>query len=401
MSAPKISLSDARRVDLDWVRIAAFGLLIFYHVGMLYVSWGFHIKSDHRLTWLEPAMLLVNPWRLSLLFLVSGAATRFMLGKYALGSLVCARTARLLIPVVFGMLVIVPPQSYDQILESVGYRAGFLDFYMKHYLAFGPQFCPTPCILLPTWNHLWFVVYLWVYTVALSGLLLLWPSFASTAGGLAGRLTGVWLLLVPCGVFAAWRLVLYPAFPSTHALFGDWYNHADYATAFLIGFLLARQEEAWRDMERLRWPALAAATAFFAAFLALRAGAGVSLMSSHGLTVSGRTAYGCYQWLAMVGVLGFARRWFTADNPLRRYLTDAVFPYYIVHQTAIIMIAHALRGRGWSAATESSIVISGTALSCIVTYEIVRRIAFLRPLFGLRLKDRHVTVKAGSQAISS
>ncbi|MFX8601262.1 hypothetical protein ABTL95_20665, partial [Acinetobacter baumannii] len=81
-------------------------------------------------------------------FLVSGAATRFMLGKYALGSLVGARTARLLIPVVFGMLVIVPPQSYDQILESVGYRAGFMDFYMKHYLAFGPQFCPTPCILL-------------------------------------------------------------------------------------------------------------------------------------------------------------------------------------------------------------------------------------------------------------
>jgi hypothetical protein len=37
-----------RRVDLDWVRIGAFGLLIFYHVGMLYVSWGFHIKSASR-----------------------------------------------------------------------------------------------------------------------------------------------------------------------------------------------------------------------------------------------------------------------------------------------------------------------------------------------------------------
>jgi hypothetical protein len=39
-----------RRIDLDWVRISAFGLLILYHVGMLYVSWPFHIKSEHRIT---------------------------------------------------------------------------------------------------------------------------------------------------------------------------------------------------------------------------------------------------------------------------------------------------------------------------------------------------------------
>jgi uncharacterized membrane protein YcfT len=103
-----ITRAAERRIDLDWVRIAAFGLLIFYHVGMLYVSWGFHIKSAHRITALEPLMLVLNPWRLALLFLVSGVATRFMLGKYAL---VRSRSARLMIPLVFGMLVIVPPQA--------------------------------------------------------------------------------------------------------------------------------------------------------------------------------------------------------------------------------------------------------------------------------------------------
>src|SRR6202023_1689548 len=122
-------------------RIAAFGFLIFYHVGMLYVSWGFHIKSAHRITALEPLMLVLNPWRLELLFLVSGAATRFMLGKYTIGPLLRSRSYRLLIPLIFGMLVIVPPQAYDQIVESLGYPAGFPDFYARHYFAFGPQFC--------------------------------------------------------------------------------------------------------------------------------------------------------------------------------------------------------------------------------------------------------------------
>jgi len=69
-------------------------MLIFYHVGMLYVSWGFHIKSAHRITALEPLMLVLKPWRLALLFLVSGAATRFMLQKYRIGPLLRSRSTR-------------------------------------------------------------------------------------------------------------------------------------------------------------------------------------------------------------------------------------------------------------------------------------------------------------------
>ena len=129
------------------MRIGAFGLLIFYHVGMLYVSWGFHIKSVHRIAALEPLMLVLNPWRLSLLFLVSGVATRFMLRKYALAPLLRSRTARLLIPLIFGMLVIVPPQAYDQIVEALGYPAGFVDFYLN------ALFCLRRAVLPKTLHH--------------------------------------------------------------------------------------------------------------------------------------------------------------------------------------------------------------------------------------------------------
>lgn len=385
MSAPHQSSTGDRRIDLDWVRIGAFGLLIFYHVGMLYVSWGFHIKSVHRLTWLEPVMLVLNPWRLSLLFLVSGVATRFMLGKYSRWALLRARSTRLLIPLIFGMLVVVPPQSYDQVVESVGYSGGFLDFYLQHYLAFAVQFCPGPCIVLPTWNHLWFVVYLWTYTAALLGLLAAWLSLSERLGaGLAKLLRGPWLLILPALLFATWRLVLFPVFPSTHALIGDWYNHADYATAFLIGFLLAREDIVWAELERLRWAATAIAAGLFALFVLVRAGLVPVSMIKPGAGI----AYGCYQWLAMAAVLGHARRHLKADGPVRRYLTDAIFPYYIVHQTAIIMIAHALRGSGLSAGLEAATIIGGTVLACVLTYEVVRRISWLRPLFGLRMEPK-------------
>ena len=256
-------------------------------------------------------------------------------------------------------------------------------------MAFGAQFCPHPCIVLPTWNHLWFVVYLWVYTMALIGVLVLWPTGADWLGRkLAGVLAGPRLLIVPCLLFAAWRLVLFPAFPSTHALFGDWYNHADHATAFLIGFLLAKQEGIWRELDRRRRMALLAATACFSAFILVRAGL---FAPSPALKWAAASAYGCYQWLAIAAVLGFARRYFTADSPARRYLTDAIFPYYIVHQTAIIVIAYQLHDSGLSAGIEACLVIFGTALTCVTTYEVVRRIAWLRPLFGLRAMPRRLT----------
>jgi peptidoglycan/LPS O-acetylase OafA/YrhL len=383
MSTPQQASNPERRVDLDWVRILAFGLLIFYHVGMLYVSWGFHIKSEHRLTWLEPVMLLLNPWRLSLLFLVSGVASRIMLGKYRLAAFARARSVRLLVPLAFGMLVIVPPQSYLQIVESLGYPAGFADYYLQHYLSFSAQFCPSPCIEQPTWNHLWFVVYLWVYTLALAGVLSVWPAAADWSGKrLAVALTGRWLIVLPCILFAAWRLFLWPIFPSTHALFGDWYNHADYATSFLIGFLLAREGGVWSNIERQRWAALLLAAGCFTVFILIYAGL---LPRSPMLRWLAGSAYGCYQWIAMVAVLGFARRHLTADGPVRRYLTDAIFPFYIVHQTAIIVIAHALRGSGLPAGSEAAVVVAGTALTCLVSYEIAWRIGWLRPLFGLRM----------------
>ena len=154
-----------RRYDLDWVRIGAFMLLIFYHVGMYYVTWDFHVKSPHASSTIEPLMMLTSPWRLSLLFLVSGVATAYLLAR-AKGNFMRSRSVRLLIPLLFGMAVIVPPQSYLEVVEKVSYKGSFAQFYRLYITGFH-GFCREDCLIMPTWNHLWFVAYLWVYTLVL------------------------------------------------------------------------------------------------------------------------------------------------------------------------------------------------------------------------------------------
>jgi hypothetical protein len=229
------------------------------------------------------------------------------------------------------------------------------------------------------------VAYLWVYTIALGGVLLVAPSLVRRAEqAMAPILSGGLLFVLPAALLAAYRLLLLPRFPQTHALSGDWYNRAPYGTVFLFGFLVARANSVWFAFSRFRWHAVVAAAAIFVSGLVLRHPYGPGQPLPLALKIYAGIAYGCYQWLCIVAVLGFARRWLNRDGAARRYLTDAVFPYYIVHQTAIILIAHQLRGLGLPASIEAAIVVSGTLASCAATYEIVRRVGMLRPLFGLK-----------------
>src|SRR5688500_8536477 len=182
-----------RRHDLDWVRVCAFGLLVLYHVGMYYVSWDWHIKSPGASEALEPFMLLSSPWRLSLLFMVSGAASAFLLAKMPKGFL-GSRSWRLLLPLLVGMVLIVPPQSYYEVLDS-GYPGGYHDGYLAfwgRYLSADQTFGDNDgCLLLPTWNHLWFVAYLWVYTAVLWAVTRLMPNACRRLGEwLGGPLSG-------------------------------------------------------------------------------------------------------------------------------------------------------------------------------------------------------------------
>jgi glucans biosynthesis protein C len=371
-----------RRHDLDWVRIAAFGLLILYHIGMYYVSWGWHIKSPQAGPALEPLMLMSSPWRLSLLFLVSGAATAFLLGKQEKGFL-GARSWRLLVPLLFGMLVVVPPQSYYEVVEKAGIELGWAAFY-KLYLA-GELCRGDECLITPTWNHLWFVAYLWVYTCLLWLLLRFAPKFMGRLNRVAGaRLSGLGVLVWPLLWLLLARVLLVGHFGSTHALVDDWYNHAQYFSAFMLGFLVARAEAVWDALQRLRWPALlltVGAWAFIAwYFTTYRDGT----PPPEALRYLQRVVWAVQQWCAIIAVLGFARQLRPTDSPVLRYLSQAVFPVYILHQTLIIVIAWQLRPLALATPVEGPLLVVGTLAGCFVGYELVRRVALLRPLFGLK-----------------
>jgi len=381
----------ARRYDLDWVRIGAFLLLILYHTGMYYVTWDWHVKSPHASAAIEPLMLLTSPWRLSLLFLVSGVATGYLLERQGVRGFLGRRSVRLLVPLVFGMLVIVPPQSYLEVVEKVQYAGSYAEFLGLYVTAY-QGFCRDgDCLILPTWNHLWFVAYLWVYTLLLYGLVRAAPgSVPRLRAWIERRFVGLGVLLWPIVYVAAARMLLAVRFPSTHALVDDWYNHAVYVPVFLLGFALVGARAPWQSVERLRWHALGLAVlgwAFLSVWHGLY-GDGTVPLPSVGFRRIWQLVFSAQMWLAIVAVLGFARRHLCRDTAARRYLTTAIFPVYILHQTVIVVAAHALQPVGLDPLLEGVLLVLVTVALCFLGYEAIRRVTVLRPLFGLAFSPR-------------
>jgi glucans biosynthesis protein C len=103
-------------------------------------------------------------------------------------------------------------------------------------------------------------------------------------------------------------------------------------------------------------------------------------------------AYSTMQWCAIVAVLGFGYRHLNVDNAWRRYLTEAVFPLYILHQTLILVLAHAVARWALPPAAEAALLMVATLALGLLGYEAVRRVNWLRPLFGLkRMAPRRAT----------
>ncbi|WP_332770058.1 acyltransferase family protein [Phenylobacterium sp.] len=378
------SVSSERRPDLDWIRVGAFFLLILYHVGMFYVPWDFHVKSPHPVEWLQPLMWLTNPWRLTLLFLVSGAATRFMADKLSAGDLAKARTARLLPPILLAVFVIVPPQTYYEIVEKLAYAGSFAEFYGKYVTASGHWRPGGEPLITPTYNHMWFVVYLFLYSLILAAALKWGRGVVATLDRGVERVLDGWGLLVwPVLVLVVLRATLFPMFEVTHALIDDWYNHAVSFGVFLLGFLIAKSEVLKARFIALRWPALLLAMASYGAYAAL----GWFLPDTDEITtgeIARQTAFALDQWFAIAAVLGFGGKHLTRGGPVLTYLTLGVFPFYIVHQTFIVVAGHYLARLGLNQALEAAILVAGTFAACFATYELVRRVNLLRPLFGLK-----------------
>ena len=377
-------MAPERRHDLDALRVLAVLVLLAYHASRPFDLEPWHVKSDAASVVVQLLGGVFTPWRLPLLFMVSGAGTFFALRRRTAGAYARERLTRLGVPLVAGMLIVVPPQVYvERISRWMPNRQSPRDF-DGSFLAFYPHVFEG---IYPhgnfSWHHLWFLVYLLVFSlVALP--LFRWLRAGGPArarlGPLLERPGVVWL---PALGLAVLHVALRGAFPPTNALVGDWWNLAHYFLVFVLGYALLTDETFCAAAVRRRH----VAAALFVALTALRIGLVVTLppAAPYSATyVLMLTLRGVLEWAALLAVLGYAHRHLTRPSPLLRWGGDRVYPFYVWHQTVIVVLAYWVL-RWWvpDGVQYLGLLAGGFALTLLLC-ALVERTWLTRLLFGMR-----------------
>jgi glucan biosynthesis protein C len=382
--------AKVRLHELDGLRVAVFGLLILYHTGMLYVAgWDWHYKSQYKSEILANVMLWSNQWRMSLLFFISGAALALFFSTSSGWQATAKRLSYILLPLLFGMLVVVVPQVYIEakskhIIEHLDYW----DFWYAYLDQTSAEFANHKTLgqLHLTWNHLWYLPYLLIYSlIAALGYPLLRCKFAQQAWcWLVPRITLWQVILIPILGFYINGAFLYEDHPVTHNLVEDWFNHGRSFLSFALGFSLVKIPRLWHSLKNHSWHLLIIAAASYV--YTLFSYNGGSLGDGKFLQEFNGFLWSANSWLWILCATAWGQKWFTQGHWFIRYLNVRIFCFYVLHQTLIILFAYWLTPLKLGAVLEPTIVIIFVALSCWMSFEVIKRVPGLRIFFGIRAR---------------
>ena len=375
----------SRRYDLDWLKVGAVLLLIPYHTGMIFVLWPFHIKNPTLSLGLTVFNAFLQAWHMPLLFLLAGAATWYALGYRSRRQYIRERLFRLGIPLAFGILAIIPPQVYVERLYQHRFSGTYFQFYPS---IFTTGTYPHGNL---SWHHLWFIAYLIVFSLLAlplflrlkegtgQGIMLRWTSYLAQGGRL-------FLLALPLMLIQALLRIHWPQ--GKMNLTNDWANFFFYLTLFVYGFVLCSNDRLREAVVRNRYIALLFGVICFLFFLATKDITGSEpwlRYNARDMAIVALHGFNTWCWLLVIIGLGISYLNFT--NRLLAYSSEAAYPFYILHQTIILVLGFYVANLDWSIFTKFTFIIALSFLLTLLIYEsLVRRIKLLRFLLGMKAR---------------
>ena len=370
-------LTIERKAELDWLRAGLVLLVFLHHIAMPFNGSEWHIVNEDSSEILDHIMVYFEQWRLPLLLLVSGAGTVLAFSKRTTWQFIVERSRRLLIPLLFGAFVIVPPQTYLQFIDRYN---SYLDVYPE-------------AITQAETNHLWFIEYLFTFSILAVPLILFLRSESSQRVKqlIEKFFTNPWRLLLWVLPLIAQRLLTQVLLSFEGDSISDMSKWLYYLYFFLAGIVLFSCKGLWTSLASHRSNYLLIASISFVLFYGyyfvpqewLPMSLSIPLRWSIWWVVSCLAG-----WTTMLAIMAYAQVYLSKPKPWLANVTEAVYPFYILHQTVIVVLAYFIVQ--WNAAIPVKL-ISLLVLSflCIgVLYVCVRSFKLSRFLFGMKPKQK-------------
>lgn len=349
-------MTTERRYDIDWLRVIAIGLLLIYHIAIIFQPWAMFIgfiRNEEALEGLWKPMTMLNVWRIPLLFFVSGMGLYFAMRKRNWKQLFIERSKRILLPFVFGFFVITPIHMYI-----------FQEYYNM------------PLSYFPHMGHLWFLGNIFVYVLLLSPLFFYLQK--NDDGKFKQIITKVMSYVVgPLSISLFFMLEVFFVKPQLFEMYAqNWHGFFIGFLAFFFGFLFVYCGSAfWQTVSKWKWLYIGLATILFL----IRFTGYESISNMYVTSIESNS------WI--LGVFGLGYSYLNKPSRLLSYLSAAVYPVYIIHMFVLYAGALLILPLGLHPVLEFIGITVFTFIVCFLMYEfILKRAAVLRPLFGLKWK---------------
>lgn len=384
--------TSQRQTYLDWLRIISIAGVLFFHSAMPYDAYDWwHIKNRETSHLFMEFVFFMHQWRMPLLFFISGTVSYYMMKNRSTLSFIGLRFRRLFIPLIVGMLVIVPPQIYMERLNK-GYTGSFWDFYKTVF-----NFVPYPKGNF-SWHHLWFIAYLFLYDLIFA------PVFAwlstSKADGFKDSLKVlakgklIYFIALPSII---WYALLSLNHPSTNDLVHDWVYFVYWLFFVLAGFICIIQPALMDSLERNRRFAL---TIGFLALLLVdylrwNKLEPLDRTDVHGFwLIASNALRPIMAWGWVLGLIGYGKRYLNRKAKPLNYLNQAVYPFYIIHQTVIVILTYYFVQLQDDILSKYLFTVGITFFVTMGLYHLlIRPYPVMRFLFGMKPKTGHKSIK--------
>ena len=411
MSIPNTKIP--RRRDLDVVREVVVVGLVFFHTARIFDGLDFYVKNESQQPVVSLIVILFAIWGMPLIFFIAGIAVWYSMQKRSLGAFVCERLQRLFVPFIVCLLIIVPPQIYCRLSTDPTYQESYVEFYPRFFdisftIEFPWFFSASPATGLFHPAHTWFLYNLLLYS------LLLLPVFhyLRNSEGRQFIERAARLSVNPLVIFLpALPIALIEATLGTD-MSGGW-NQLVYIVFLFSGYMYAtdpRFRSAFCNYRKQSLGlALVGSVIGMVGLYAHVESSHVDPLRAYDMTsVLLRFFKGLVGWCWIVSILGFLeyaknRRELAMatrgsinelreprhmDNVLariERYANEAVLPFYLLHQTVIVIIGYYVVQWPIGALVKFLAISFSTLVMTLLLYEfIIRRTRLMRFLFGMK-----------------
>lgn len=352
-----------RKYFIDNLRWMSILLLFPFHTCMIYNNYGenFYIKSS-GVSLLTGFIQVTYTWFMPLLFVIAGISTCYALNKRTPGQYIRERVLKLFIPLISGILLLVPIQTFYAEKFHNGYTGGYLHQYV---LFFTKKTDLTGYTGGFTPGHLWFILYLFIISLVALPIVLIYKK--SSKKMRIDKLS-VFSILPMFIIFLAMALVFNTGGKSL----------GGYFALFMLGYFILSDDAIQSKIDMGRWY-LTAGFVILTVFNILFQNV---WHCSFGIIYDIFTGF--LTWIAVLALLGMGKHYLDFHNKITGYFTKASFPIYIFHQSLVVLTAYYTLKITSSVAEQVVIIISVSFILTMLVYEITRRIPFMRFLFAMK-----------------